>query len=336
MVAAAHFLLAADPVPRLRGIAETRSGERIEGWLRFEGETLVVEEIAGGRREVGASELKVAHMHLVAAAAKNQPQVPARTAGLVGSYFPKPNFAGEPVKRVDASVDFNWQGGSPLPQVAGFPNEQFSVRWEGEIETAVAGEYRFHSRTDDGARLWIGGQQVIDRWQDQAESEHSGAVRLEGGRRYPLRFEFYDNSSTAVAKLLWTPPGGKREIIPTARLTHATDPAASDRAFAARIAAGAGGQHGLLGTYFKGTDFEGRVAERVDRSIQFDWKGGSPIAGLNGEHFSIRWEGEVVAPLTGKVTFHTRTNDGLRLLGRRAEADRSLDRDGGHRAPRGF
>ena len=72
--------------PKLRGIAETNSGESFEGWIRFEGETLFLTVLAGGTREISAAELKVVHMHLIDAAVKAPPKG-IRKAGMFGSYI---------------------------------------------------------------------------------------------------------------------------------------------------------------------------------------------------------------------------------------------------------
>lgn len=219
-VAAALALLAtatpaqAEAAARLRGVVETSAGEKLEGWLRFDGASLFVTEIEGGKvREIRAAELRVAHMHLVDAV----PSPQSRVAGLRGSYFPAPDFGGGVVVRVDPQIDFVWDNGSPLPV---FPSDDFSVRWEGEVETTAGGTYAFHTSTDDGARLWVDGRQLVDRWSDQAESEGSGTIELEAGRRYAIRFEYYEKGTIAAARLRWTPPGGNKEIIPPSRLSH--------------------------------------------------------------------------------------------------------------------
>jgi hypothetical protein len=73
--------------------------------------------------------------------------------------------------------------------------------------------------------------------------------------------------------------------------------------------------HGLIGSYYNGVQFDQFVATRIDSVIQFDWGGsGIPIAGLGHNNFSVRWVGYVKAPVTGTYTFHTRSDDGARLI----------------------
>ncbi len=65
------FLTHAADEPQLRGIAETRVGEKLEGWIRFERDTMILKEINGGaERKVSAGQLKSAHLHLAGAVAQ--------------------------------------------------------------------------------------------------------------------------------------------------------------------------------------------------------------------------------------------------------------------------
>ncbi len=70
---------------------------------------------------------------------------------------------------------------------------------------------------------------------------------------------------------------------------------------------------GLTGTYFNGTAFQTQIVERRDPTIDFDWFGGSPAAGVNGDQFSVRWTGEVTPAFTESYDFLALANDGVRL-----------------------
>ena len=87
--------------------------------------------------------------------------------GLVGYYYSNdgPDYkftAPLTIKRIDPKIDFNWGGGSPVP---GLVNpESFSIRWVGKIEPKVSGNHTFFLRADDGVRLKVNGQSLIDDW----------------------------------------------------------------------------------------------------------------------------------------------------------------------------
>ncbi len=83
----------------------------------------------------------------------------------------------------------------------------------------------------------------------------------------------------------------------------------SNTAPATTLAAGTG----LLGTYYKSKHFNGSSFSRVDSTLNFDWGTGAPGTSMSGNTFSVRWQGRVEAPESGAYTFHTSTDDGVRL-----------------------
>jgi hypothetical protein len=70
---------------------------------------------------------------------------------------------------------------------------------------------------------------------------------------------------------------------------------------------------GLRGTYFRGVEFDERVTARVDRDLDFEWRG-APAPGVPSDRFSVRWEGFFRAPVAGTYTFFLVANDGVRLF----------------------
>lgn len=132
-------------------------------------------------------------------------------AGLHGEYFANMTLEGQPAfTRTDATVDFVWN----KPPAEGFRREKFSVRWTGRIHVDSSGMYQFVARGDDGFRLYIDNQLVINEWRDQATLAVSKAVPLQGGRDYPIRFEYYQNEGGAVVGLGWGP--STRDVDPEA------------------------------------------------------------------------------------------------------------------------
>src|SRR5205823_2177926 len=77
-----------------------------------------------------------------------------------------------------------------------------------------------------------------------------------------------------------------------------------------------GQQRGLQGEYFKSRRFRNgdRVLERLDPVVRFDFGTGSPDPEkFDGNEFSIRWQGSVLAPETGTYEFIVRTEHAARL-----------------------
>lgn len=70
---------------------------------------------------------------------------------------------------------------------------------------------------------------------------------------------------------------------------------------------------GLLGTYYEGENFERPVLTRRDQLLDFQWAQAPPAPGVPAEHFSVRWQGWLVPPVSGRYVLHLRIDDGLRL-----------------------
>ncbi|WP_150914395.1 DUF6701 domain-containing protein [Marinobacter halotolerans] len=143
-------------------------------------------------------------------------------ATFYNNYQSNQPFPDSPVlTRLDPGVDFDWGNGSPDPVV---DDNDFAAQWQGAIEVPETGLYEFRTRTDDGVRLWVEdltfGAAIIDDWNDQSAANNtSDAIRLEAGRRYAIRMQFYENGGQAVAELQWNRPGGGGfEIIPEQNL----------------------------------------------------------------------------------------------------------------------
>ncbi|MFK7925977.1 MAG: PA14 domain-containing protein [Bacteroidia bacterium] len=140
--------------------------------------------------------------------------------GLQASYFHNEDLTNLALTRVDPEIDFAWESGSPD---ASIQNNGFSVRWEGEIEIPVAGNYSFATTTDDGVRLWVNFTPVIDNWQDQANSTFSGTLALPAGK-LPIVMEYFEGQAYAFAKLEWATTGIPLQIVPQEFLYPTSSP----------------------------------------------------------------------------------------------------------------
>ena len=118
--------------------------------------------------------------------------------------------------RLDGTVNFDWASAAPA---AGVTADNFSVRWTGRVQAPVNGSYTFTTIADDGVRLWVNGQLVVDNWVDQSAATRSSApIPLVGGNLYDLKLEYYEHGGLATAKLLWAYPGRTQSAIPQSQL----------------------------------------------------------------------------------------------------------------------
>jgi hypothetical protein len=129
--------------------------------------------------------------------------------GLHGEYFTNTDLSGAPtVVRTDAAVNFAWNSGSPA---AGIPAENWSARWTGTLTALASGEYTFCLYADDGCRLFIDDQRVIEHWSlDGGKEAHTGKIELVAGRRYPVRVEYFQGGGDDSIHLSWLVPAAPR------------------------------------------------------------------------------------------------------------------------------
>jgi beta-glucosidase len=118
--------------------------------------------------------------------------------GLRGEYFTNMELAGDPaLLRVDATVDFDWSQVAPAPAI---PREKFSARWTGALRVGTTSTYQLGMTSDDGVRVYLDGQLIVDAWHDQGQTRNFAQVDLTAGRAYDLRIEYYQNQGAAVAR----------------------------------------------------------------------------------------------------------------------------------------
>ena len=137
------------------------------------------------------------------------------TGGLTATYYDNVDLTGPTVSRVDPTVDFDWGAGGPATGIAA---DTFSARWVGTVQPATSGTYTFFTQSDDGVRLWVNGQQLVNNWTDHSPTENSGSISLTGGVRYAVRMEFYERGGGAVARLSWSGPSTAKAIVPQSAL----------------------------------------------------------------------------------------------------------------------
>ena len=140
-------------------------------------------------------------------------------AGLLAVYYSNQDFTGQAVARIDPTVNFDFVATPPpSPTPPGF-----STRWLGQVTATTSEPYTFYTESDDGVRLWVDGQLLVDNFTTHGATENSGTINLIAGRSYDIRMEYFENGSgAALAQLLWSSPTVPKEIIPTAQLSHPT------------------------------------------------------------------------------------------------------------------
>jgi beta-glucosidase len=124
---------------------------------------------------------------------------PGGEPGLKGEYFNNQDLEGSPALiRADRLVVFKWGEGSYA--VEG-PVDHFSARWTGYFIPKTSDDYKFYTLADDGVRLFIDDERVINDWQRHAETLNSYTRHLDGGHAYRIRLEYFEATGSASVSL---------------------------------------------------------------------------------------------------------------------------------------
>lgn len=240
------------------------------------------------------------------------------SSGITGNYYNNRTLT-EPstATRLDAPIDFNWGVGAPGP--SGVTADNFSTRWTGYVRITQSGNYRFQTVSDDGVRLYVNGNLVINRWNDHsATTDTTTDILLVTGNTYSIVLEYYEAGGDAVMRLRWRLPGAASYVaipggpLPTmgAGLYECTQvdnlPVAS---CPTTLTAG------ITGDYFNNQSLTAPFTNRrSDGPINFDWGTGAPgPTGIGIDAFSVRWDGYVHVTQSGVHRFQTNSDDGVRL-----------------------
>jgi fibronectin type 3 domain-containing protein len=141
---------------------------------------------------------------------------PAAAAnGLTGKYYDTATFGTLKLTRVDPTIDFTWGTGAPA---TGMGADTFSVRWTGNVIPLSAETYTFYLQSDEGARLWINGQLLVDDWTLHSLREKKATIALAPTQAYSVKVEFRDNTKSAAVRLAWSTPTIAKADVPTAQL----------------------------------------------------------------------------------------------------------------------
>ncbi|XIF82729.1 PA14 domain-containing protein [Kutzneria buriramensis] len=142
--------------------------------------------------------------------------------GLAVSWYDNDQFNGAPkvyttgLGTADGSFVENWGSAAPT---AGIPADHFSLRATGDIAFPAAGDYTLRLLADDGVRMWVDDQLVIDDWINTTPKWRQAVVHSDApGQAKRIRIEYYEFDLTAQLELDWTTPSGTQQPVPGTQL----------------------------------------------------------------------------------------------------------------------
>jgi hypothetical protein len=221
--------------------------------------------------------------------------------GLLGTYYDDMFFAVPKVCRNDAAIDFDWGGSSPDASIGA---DTFCAYWVGQVQAQYSEIYTFTTVSDDGVRLRVNGQVLVDNWTDHGPTENSGTIALVAGQKYNICLDYYENGGGATVKLLWSSPSTAKQIVPKSQLYSDTLRTPENPSTTV---------NGLDYSYYHGDwnalpDFNALTPVKTGTVSDFNLG-----VRTQSDYFGMVFTGFIDAPYAGMYAFHTSSDDGSRL-----------------------
>jgi hypothetical protein len=211
-----------------------------------------------------------------------------------GRYYDNAELRGGPALiRDDAEIRFDWGEGAPADWI---PADNFSAMWTRSV-TFSPGNYRFNVQSDDGVRVWLDNELVMDYWEPMKyEYHYVEGIYLEG--THELRVAYFERAGGARIRFWWESVGSAVSY-PVAPVPAPAPPP---------VVLGP-----WQGEYFNNPGLSGPpTIVRSDAAVDFNWGWAAPASGMNRDNFSVRWSG--VFPFeAGRYRFTTSSDDGVRV-----------------------
>ncbi len=187
---------------------------------------------------------------------------PAPRGHWQAEYFANPNLSGYPSAIVsESSLSHNWGYSAP---VAGLPADFFSARYS-QIVHFEEGKYNFWLEADDGVRLWVAGNLLIDRWYGGNRVDMVNNQQIWTGDHLVV-VEYFELQGSAIVDLGW------QRIVPTPVVTP--EPIITE----------------WRGEYYNNVHLNGQpVLVRNETQIAFEWGEGSPHPAVQKDRFSAAY-----------------------------------------------
>jgi hypothetical protein len=196
-------------------------------------------------------------------------------------YYNNPTLSGQPqLVRFEDSINHDWGSGAPVPQI---PSDNFSARYT-VSRHFEKGTYLFALSVDDGARVWLNGDLIIDAWAVGTKHDITQEIFLDKAGQYEVQVAYFEDAGSAFINFNWT-----------------------------QVASGTDDAHSWLGEYYNNRNLEGDpVVVRRDPEIAFDWDHGTPSPKLPRDNFSVRWTRSDYFE-QGNYVLEIQHDDGMRI-----------------------
>lgn len=131
--------------------------------------------------------------------------------GLEGKYYANLNWQGSPRLVI---LDFEISTALLKDRRRKFPENRFSIEWNGFVIINKTGEYTFATASDDGSWLYIDDRQVVDNGGSHGLKQVSDQIYLQAGV-YPIRVRYFQAGGYARMDLSWAQGRQPLEKLPS-------------------------------------------------------------------------------------------------------------------------
>ena len=123
--------------------------------------------------------------------------------GLKADYYDGTEFERYVATNYVDQIDFYW---NQNPPVVGINPHVCSIRYTGRLKSPKTGFYTFSARVDDGIRVWVGEELVINNWQLNDVGYSDGTIEMKADTFYDIKIEYFNALNEAELRLLWKLP----------------------------------------------------------------------------------------------------------------------------------
>ena len=125
--------------------------------------------------------------------------------GTTMAFYANPRWSNDPMlRRVERKISLDFM----TADSTSFPQQEFSVEWNGWLRTDRDGEYTFYTTSDDGSTIEIDGRVVVDNGGVHGAVLRAGTLATTRGL-HQIRVRFLQAKEGYEFRAAWTPPGDK-------------------------------------------------------------------------------------------------------------------------------
>ena len=140
--------------------------------------------------------------------------------GFTGTYWNNMDLKGEVAAIQQVSTPFNFNNGGNTVYAPGVGLYNFTASYEGTFRPKNNGDYSLVIEGDDGYRVYVNGEKVIDYWGAHASAKREYILKATAGKDYKIKVEYMQAGAEALLRF---DIGVYRQIAPEAVAGRVSD-----------------------------------------------------------------------------------------------------------------